>query len=408
MTSNCSNEIMSFIKAMISNANSSNNPVNSSNINPVNCFDTSSNNDLVKSVIQGLKELSTAAMTTAKAFENFLSNRMSKSYANAASCNLNELVFRPDLSKKDLNNKSNVQKNYSRQESNCASTFNVNANSFLNKLAELKNYRNEAAYKSCRNGVLIKLFTDNLKKQNARIPKKFMPTYNRIDPAEIREHKNAQSIQRVHEEIEKMKIHEKIQANKCEKFHNLAIELINTETDENKKQKYLQGYQKIIKLHDSKISKKLENKIPFFNSNTYMITLPTIAITNQTNVTNFVTNNLISTNVHNNQASHKTNVKQTHAPAVSDNTIFPAMSENTDEDDVSLWSPSRMSQESHRKRRAVLSSSSTSLDNNVEFYSSEPLNRCRSQISLIDSKNESVPQNRERKKTLKMTHISSC
>lgn len=246
------------------------------------------NKGAMQDVVHGLRQLADAATFTANSFQKLIiadnkSDNVStlhnvRSYANVTSENHN-LPSANFNNCFNLPNSSNINANLPQGNQNFPKSSFKNSNNSkdklfnLSELAVLKNTRNTSAYAAQRNVMLAKIYDENLNKSPQRVPKKFAPTLNRNDAQAIREHKIKSCIYRVKEEIEKMKIHADIQNNKREKFEKLCIEYIERELNENMKQKLLNDYKNIIKKSDIALSKKLNAKIHFFNSNEYMLTI---------------------------------------------------------------------------------------------------------------------------------------
>jgi hypothetical protein len=276
-----SSDLMNLINSMVNN---------SKNVNQIVY-----NKSAMQDAVQGLRQLADAAIFTANSFQKLLisehsshdtfSSNNARSYANAVFENNN--VSKPNTSNKQ-NVSNSFQPHFNAQHAsknlpnNNAKVVNdSNKNSFiLSELALLKNTRNTSAYAAQRNVMLSKIFEENLNKFPKRVPKKFAPSFNRNDAPAIRDLKTKSSINKVKDEIDKMKIHADIQKNKRDKFEKLCFEYIERETNSEKRQKLLNDLKNIIKKTDEASLKKINSKIHFFNSNEYMSTINSFTNTN--------------------------------------------------------------------------------------------------------------------------------
>ena len=142
---------------------------------------------------------------------------------------------------------------------------------FMQKLASLKNQRNDAFYKMSRNKLISDTYERNLNAVPQKIHKKFAPAYNKNDSKEIKAHKLELSLQSVANSINEMRIHERIHKNKLEKMEEEILLFINTKNDENDKQRLLTTYKKITHQHEERTKLKLMAKANFLMDTAYVI-----------------------------------------------------------------------------------------------------------------------------------------
>lgn len=144
---------------------------------------------------------------------------------------------------------------------------------FMEDLIQLKNLRLEAYYKMKRNILLSDMYTQNLKHENKRIPKRFEPSFSAKEPIDIKNHKIETAITLTKNQIKALAIHEQIQKNKYNMLDNKIRSHIQEHPDKKKQDKLTKNYEKIIKEGCERIDKKLLAKSGYFNSNMYMTTV---------------------------------------------------------------------------------------------------------------------------------------
>jgi hypothetical protein len=342
---------------------------------------TSKNNE-INDLTNALNELSVAANKVSLILKNISTTANQNSYNvdNSSSNNPSSKQFHyvNAVKKPSQVNVNNVS---SRNE--VSQNITKTANPFMSELANLKNLRNDAYYKCNRNGLLIKLLSNNLKKEPTPVPKKFAPSFTRHDSNEIREHKIEMCKQRVINEIKTMKIHEDIQRKRMEMYDKKVHEHINTEPNLDKREKLLDSYEKIVAKHDQKFRDNWRKKESFFNSNAY----------------NFFIKNQSQKKFSDDPKNQNT--------ALNNNETLDNLSEDSDCDDISLNQIYQMDE----INKSLLSSrqlkinvtepidlDDTSAKRPLSQPYTQPPRQCKSLIPI--SKNFSAPATKTREKVL--------
>ncbi len=102
---------------------------------------------------------------------------------------------------------------------------------FMPKLMEFKNIRSDAHYKMASNKCRADCYEDCLARNPVEIPRKLHEYMDDRESDEIKEHKKTISVQNVQNEINKLRLHEKINRNRVQKFDELALLVIEKITD---------------------------------------------------------------------------------------------------------------------------------------------------------------------------------
>lgn len=141
---------------------------------------------------------------------------------------------------------------------------------FLNRLALLKNTRNEACFRMRRNQMLSALYNDNLQSQVIKVPKKCMPNMVCHGDQALQRQRNRNAIQNVNNEIAVMKIHEDRQKQKMNRYDRMARELIASVPDESKRKTTLGKYEEIVAKSNEAIERRLAKTIDFLKGSNNM------------------------------------------------------------------------------------------------------------------------------------------
>lgn len=149
----------------------------------------------------------------------------------------------------------------------------ANENSFIAKLAYLKNQRNEAAYKMHRNRLISQLYEDNVNHTPSRVPRKCVSQVLPREANEMIQHKNNMSRQNVCNLIISMRFHEGVQQRKMEKFNSEALTLIESIKEDASRASILNRYNHILLDSDRRIMEKLSKTIAFLGSTEHMVAL---------------------------------------------------------------------------------------------------------------------------------------
>lgn len=145
--------------------------------------------------------------------------------------------------------------------------------SFLAKLAALKNTRNEACFRMHRNEQISNLYEQGLTQVPRRIPRKFASKTNTRGDKVLAIHQQQMTIQSIENEVKSMRIHRDVQRRKMERFDRLARELIETECDARRREELSANYSRIIERSTMAIQQRLGKTIDFLSSSTHMILL---------------------------------------------------------------------------------------------------------------------------------------
>lgn len=176
-----------------------------------------------------------------------------------------------------LNNYTNVGINnvnaFSNKQEDNSKKYGSKNTALIERLALLKNNRNDSFYKMKRNKILYEMIENNLSCNPKRIPKQFVPKMTRNEPEEIKNHKIKVALQETENEINKLKLHYSIHLNKIERLEKEIFQLIANEVPPEKQSNYIENYKTITFKSDEKTIKKLTLKQSFFNSNQYMSNL---------------------------------------------------------------------------------------------------------------------------------------
>ena len=124
-----------------------------------------------------------------------------------------------------------------------------------------------------RNEMLANLYKESLLGETKRIPKKFLPNFSQNEPIEIKNLKLNTSLQATENEIQTMLIHKDLQEKRMQMYENKIIAHINSHELENKRVTLFNDYENIVRTANTRIEKKLSEKMSYFNSNVFMTTI---------------------------------------------------------------------------------------------------------------------------------------
>lgn len=251
-------------------------------------------------------------------------------------------------------------------------------NSFMTKLIELKNKRNDAFYKAQRNKMLIDLYLSALTEFPQRIPKKFAPTFHRVDSDEIRQGKIRIAVEKTNNCIAEMNIHMNIHNTRLASLEKQVVSFISSEAPTHKHDKLLNDYKIIVKKNDENALKKINTKYIFSKTNSHMYTLKESHIP--------VNHQLLVTDT-----SKQQSAPIEHANSPAPNIILPPHSHNdTDIDDIDpsiCDSPFSPITHTNLKRKASLNSLDSNTDTGTKYFLPFSTSTQPSKIPISSSKN---------------------
>ena len=89
----------------------------------------------------------------------------------------------------------------------------------------------------------------------------------------MKNHKIKCSIDKTKNAIDEMRIHQKIHNDRIMYYEQKIVDLFNQESNNERKNRLMNDYRKIVERNDQNCLKKLRNKFSFFDSEKHMITI---------------------------------------------------------------------------------------------------------------------------------------
>lgn len=148
-----------------------------------------------------------------------------------------------------------------------------NEQEFIQKLAALKNTRNEAYFRMRRNELIAKLYEECLQSKPQKVPRKCLSSMVCHRNEALLQQRNKLSIQCVENEIAVMRIHQDRQNTKMLRYDKMVYDLIATESNLLKQKQLLDKYQKILHSAKASTEKKLASTIDFLSGSQHMAVL---------------------------------------------------------------------------------------------------------------------------------------